>query len=130
MKIAVPITRNNQIDDHFGHCEYYGIYSVSKNGEVKEEDILESAQGCGCKSNIAGDLAQIGVSVMLAGGIGAGAINVLNNSGIEVVRGCSGDVMENVKQYASGKLTDSGVSCSTHTEHHSGGNGHQCGHNH
>lgn len=130
MKIAVPITRNNQIDDHFGHCEYYGIYSVSENGEVKEEDILESAQGCGCKSNIASDLAQIGVSVMLAGGIGAGAINVLNNSGIEVVRGCSGDVMENVKQYASGKLTDSGVSCSTHNEHHAVGGNHQCGHNH
>lgn len=130
MKIAVPITRNNKIDDHFGHCEYYGIYSISESGEIKEEDILESVQGCGCKSNIASDLAQIGVSVMLAGGIGAGAINVLNNSGIEVIRGCSGDVLENVKHYASGKLTDSGVSCSTHTEHHAEGENHQCGHNH
>ena len=34
---------------------------------------------------------------MLAGGIGGGAINVLNNSGIEVIRGCSGDATEVVK---------------------------------
>ena len=39
-----------------------------------------------------------GVTVMLAGGIGGGAINVLNNSGIEVIRGCSGDAGEVVKR--------------------------------
>jgi len=36
---------------------------------------------------------------MLAGGIGEGAINVLNQSGIKVVRGCSGIAAEVVEQY-------------------------------
>jgi len=51
---------------------------------------------------------------MLAGGIGGGAINVLNNSGIEVIRGCAGDATEVVKLYLSGLVEDSGSSCHQH----------------
>ena len=130
MKVAIPLSANNQVDDHFGHCAYYSIYTIDSKGEVAEDKILESEQGCGCKSNIASVLADEGVTVMLAGGIGAGAINVLNGAGIEVIRGCSGDVTALVKQYAAGSLTDSGVSCSSDDTHHAEGGEHQCGHNH
>jgi len=41
---------------------------------------------------------------MLAGGIGGGAINVLNNAGIEVVRGCNGTPEEVVKQFLAGLI--------------------------
>jgi predicted Fe-Mo cluster-binding NifX family protein len=126
MKIAVPVTKNNQIDDHFGHCEFYKVFTISENQEIVKEETIESVQGCGCKSNIAGVLAEMGVSVMLAGGIGGGAINVLNNSGIEVIRGCSGNSAEVVKSYISGLITDSGESCKTHEEHHA--EGHVCNH--
>lgn len=130
MKVAIPLKANNQVDDHFGHCAYYSIYSIGENGDVKEENIIESTQGCGCKSNIASVLADQGVKVMLAGGIGAGAINVLNSAGIEVIRGCSGDVTSLVKQFAAGTLIDSGVSCSSHDAHHSEEGGQQCNHHH
>ena len=130
MKIAIPVTSNNQIDDHFGHCEYYGIYTISEKNEIVDVKTIKSAEGCGCKSNIASVLASQGVTVMLAGGIGGGAINVLNNSGITVVRGCSGNPEEVVKQYISGSITDSGESCKQHEEHHGEGheNGHVCNH--
>ena len=29
MKIAVPVTSTNQVDGHFGHCEFYSIYNIS-----------------------------------------------------------------------------------------------------
>ena len=64
---------------------------------------------------------------MLAGGIGGGAINVLNNSGIEVIRGCSGDATEVVKLYLKGSVEDSGNSCHQHEAHHQ--DGHTCSHN-
>ncbi|MCX6272593.1 MAG: NifB/NifX family molybdenum-iron cluster-binding protein [Bacteroidetes bacterium] len=128
MKIAIPVTRSNQIDDHFGHCEFYRIFNVSENNEVQELVTLKSEQGCGCKSNIASVLADNGVSIMLAGGIGAGAINVLNNSGIEVIRGCSGDAFEVVNQYVAGAIDDSGESCAAHEQHHQEGSGHICSH--
>jgi predicted Fe-Mo cluster-binding NifX family protein len=28
MKIAVPVTKENQIDSHFGHCETYGVFTI------------------------------------------------------------------------------------------------------
>ncbi len=127
MKIAVPVTRSNQIDDHFGHCEFYSVYTVSEGKEITDIQTIKSEQGCGCKSNIAGVLAGNGVSIMLAGGIGAGAINVLNNSGIQVVRGCSGNAIDAVKLYVTGTITDSGESCGQH-QHHSAEGGHVCNH--
>ena len=117
MKIAVPVTGNNQIDGHFGHCESYIVYTMLENNEVLNSERIISPQGCGCKSNIASVLAQKGVTVMLAGGIGAGAINVLNSAGIKVVRGCSGEAETVVKLFAEGKINDSGETCSHHNGH-------------
>lgn len=126
MKIAVPVTRTNEVDSHFGHCEFYNVYSVSEERKVASVEKLSSEKGCGCKSNIAGVLAQEGVKVMLAGGIGGGAINVLNRAGIEVVKGCSGAADVLVNQYLAGFIIDSGESCQQH-EHHKGQD-HQCNH--
>ncbi len=129
MKIAVPITRDNQIDGHFGHCESYGVYTISEKKEITEFRHVPSPNGCGCKSDIASVLAADGVSTMLAGGIGGGAINVLNSNGIEVIRGCSGDATEVVKAYIKGLVEDSGSSCHQHESHHGHEHGHQCNHN-
>jgi len=65
---------------------------------------------------------------MLAGGIGGGAINVLNSTGIEVVRGCSGNATELVKQFIAGLIVDSGSSCQQHEHHHGEGHEHVCNH--
>ncbi len=131
MKIAVPVTSENQIDSHFGHCESYKVFSITEKNEIADQKSVKSPEGCGCKSDIASVLASDGVTVMLAGGIGGGAINVLNNSGIEVIRGCSGDANEVVKLYLSGLVEDSGSSCKQHESHHEHGHehGHQCNHN-
>ena len=126
MKIAVPVTKDNQIDSHFGHCESYNVFTISDKNEITSVKNVESPQGCGCKSNIAYVLASDDVTIMLAGGIGGGAINVLNNSGIEVIRGCEGDATEVVKLYLSGLIEDSGSSCQQHEAHNQ--EGHQCNH--
>jgi len=127
-KIAVPVTSNDQVDDHFGHCEFYSVYTISENNEITNKELIKSVEGCGCKSNIASVLASQGVKVMLAGGIGGGAINVLNNAGIEVVRGCSGKPDDVVKQYIDGLIADSGESCQQHEKHHAEGGEHVCSH--
>jgi len=118
MKIAVPVTTDNQIDNHFGHCEFYTVFTISEENKIVDTQIIKSPQGCGCKSDIAQVLALNGVSIMLAGGIGNGAINVLSNAGIIVVRGCSGNVNEVVNQYVAGSIIDSGLSCQSHDHDH------------
>ena len=112
MKIAVP-TRENMVDNHFGHCDHYTIFTIN-DGVVKMKEILPSPQGCGCKSGIALVLRQKGVQVMLAGNMGEGARNVLESNEIKVVRGQSGNIDELVAAYLAGKITDSGEGCSHH----------------
>ena len=115
MKIAV-LTRDGQVDDHFGHCAYYTIFNII-DGKVTEITRMASPQGCGCKSGIAPVLRQMGVAVMLAGNMGQGAKSVLEAQRIEVIRGCSGDVEELVNQYLSGNVKDNGEICDHHDCH-------------
>lgn len=124
MKIAVPVSHNGQIEDHFGQCAFYSVYSISDSRQIEDVYMISSQSGCGCKSGIAGILAREGVEVMLAGGIGAGAIAVLNAANIEVVRGCSGAADRIVERYLAGEITDSGESCLHHEHHHGHGHGH------
>ncbi|MBT3751698.1 MAG: dinitrogenase iron-molybdenum cofactor biosynthesis protein [Bacteroidetes bacterium] len=126
MKIAIP-TRNNQVDAHFGHCEYYTIFIV-EDQKILSVEPMQSPEGCGCKSDIANTLMEIGVSLMLAGNMGAGALHKLNSFGIEVVRGCSGNVEDVVNEYLKGQIQDSGQGCSQHEQHHGEGqsHGHSC----
>ena len=112
MKIAVP-TREGVVDNHFGHCDHYTIFTIEDN-KIVEQTNMPSPQGCGCKSGIAADLQQIGVEVMLAGSMGAGALNKLSQHGIKVVRGCSGDVLQLVESYLVGAVSDSGEACGHH----------------
>ncbi len=123
MKIALP-TRNNAVDDHFGHCEYFTVVSVDNN-EIKEMETVSTSQTCGCKSNIIDTLKNKGVSVMLAGNIGQGAINKINSANIKVIRGCSGSIEETVKEYLKGNIKDSLIVCNQHSDNQ---NDHQCNH--
>jgi predicted Fe-Mo cluster-binding NifX family protein len=124
MIIAIP-TRRNLVDDHFGHCEMYTLYTIDEKKNIVNMEHLPSPQGCGCKSDIASILQQKGVSVMLAGNMGMGALNVLNNFGIQVFRGNSGDVEALAQAFLGGEISDSGQGCSHH-EHH--GDNHVCNH--
>ena len=113
MKIAVP-SNQNMVDPHFGHCQYYTVFTVDDKNQIIAEDKVESPAGCGCKSNIVQTLSQIGVDLMLAGNMGDGAVNVLTHWGIKVLRGCSGNVKTVAEDYLSGKLQDSGIGCHEH----------------
>ncbi|KZL91396.1 NifB/NifX family molybdenum-iron cluster-binding protein [Clostridium magnum] len=117
MKIALP-SRGNQIDDHFGHCEYFTVFTVdSSTKQILDSQVVPSPVGCGCKSNIASILSEMGVKLMLAGNMGEGAVRVLNNSGIDVVRGCSGDINAVAQSWLDGSLVDSGDCCHEHECH-------------
>ena len=114
MKIALPSKNDGTIDSHFGHCQFYTICTVSADGNTLEYEKMESPVGCGCKSNIAPRLHEMGVEVMLAGNMGDGAVNVLSNNHIKVIRGCSGKVEDVVAAYLEGRLNDSGITCHEH----------------
>lgn len=123
MKIAIP-TRNGKVDDHFGHCDHYTIYTVEEKKVVATEE-LPSPQGCGCKSGVAAILRDNGVEVMLAGSMGDGAKGKLEECNIKVIRGCKGDIEAVLNGYLLGFVLDSGIGCAAHND-----GDHQCEHHH
>ena len=112
-QIAIP-TRDGMIDDHFGHCAYYTIVTIDNQKQVVKQERLDSPQGCGCKSNIAQVMQEMGISLMLAGNMGMGAYNKLQDHGIAVIRGCQGKVEDVLRAYLNGELKDSLESCDHH----------------
>jgi predicted Fe-Mo cluster-binding NifX family protein len=113
MKVAIP-TRNGNIDDHFGHCEFYSIYTIDENNKVADIETFKSPEGCGCKSGVAEILSQKGVDHMLAGNMGMGAFNTLQYFGINVIRGCQGNSVEVLTDWLNNKFQDSGKTCNSH----------------
>jgi predicted Fe-Mo cluster-binding NifX family protein len=113
MKVAVP-AQGGLVDEHFGHCKEFLVFAVSADGSLQSESTIPSTEGCGCKSGVASVLARAGVTHLVAGNMGDGAVRVLGAQGIEVVRGASGDAREAALAFASGKLADSGLGCVVH----------------
>lgn len=122
MKIAVP-TREGLVDEHFGHCEAFTLFTLDEARAVVAEEILTPPPGCGCKSSIVPDLVERGVTVLVAGNMGEGAVMKLQGHGIQVVRGAAGPVRKAVEAWAAGGLADSRTICLAHG--HDG-----CGHGH
>ena len=42
-KIAIP-TREGMIDDHFGHCAYYTVFTLDEQNQVMNQERLDSPE--------------------------------------------------------------------------------------
>ncbi len=118
MRIAVTY-ENGQIFQHFGHTEQFKVYEVEDGQVVSSEVIGSNGSGHGA---LAGLLNDKGIDVLICGGIGGGAQRALDERGIELCAGASGDVDEAVAAYLRGELINTGANC----DHHHGGD-HDCG---
>ena len=120
MKIAVTY-ENGQVFQHFGHTEQFKVYEV-EDGKVVSSQVVGS-DGSGHEA-LAVLLADKAVDVLICGGIGGGAQAALQEQGIELCAGASGDADAAVEAYLRGELINTGANCDHH-EHH--GEDHDCG---
>lgn len=119
MKIAVA-SDGKLVAGHFGHCEGFNIFTVQGNSITESKFVPNPGHRPGFLPNY---LYELGVNVIISGGMGGGAIEIFNERGIEVVTGASGDSEENVKQYIAGNLKSTGSVCHQH-EHSDSCGGH------
>jgi len=119
MKIAVA-SEDKMVAGHFGHCENFNIFEVEKNQIIKTEFIINPGHRPGFLPNFLNDM---GVNVIISGGMGGGAIEIFNEKGIEVITGASGNAEESVNNYLQGKLKSTGSVCHEH-EHKDSCGGH------
>ena len=121
MKIAVTY-ENGQVFQHFGHTEQFKVYEVT-DGKVTVSSVVDT-NGSG-HGALAGFLQELGVQVLICGGIGGGARTALAEAGIELYPGAAGDADAQVAAYLAGSLSyDPDTVCN----HHHGGEegGHSC----
>jgi predicted DNA-binding protein (UPF0251 family)/predicted Fe-Mo cluster-binding NifX family protein len=109
--VAVPTASRGQVESHFGRCERLTVYTIGTDGAIQAEEIVEAIIGPGCRSSVISQLAAIGVSALVVGCIGEGAVHVCGGHGIAVVRGASGSARIAALAYARGEIEDSGLAC-------------------
>ena len=85
MKIAVA-SEGKMVTGHFGHCESFNIFEVENNRIVKNESIPNPGHKPGFLPNFLNDM---GVKVIISGGMGGGAIEIFNEKDIEVITGAT-----------------------------------------
>jgi len=121
MKIAVTY-ENGEIFQHFGHTAQFKVYDVQDSIIVKAEVIDTNGSGHGA---LAGLLSNLGVDVLICGGIGGGARMALAQAGIKLFGGVSGRADNAVAACIAGTLSyDPNAKCDHHDHH---GQEHNCG---
>ena len=123
MKIAVTYEAG-LVFQHFGHTAQFKIYEV-ENKEVKSAQVVDTnGHGHGA---LAGFLKNLGVDVLICGGIGGGAQMALSEAGITLYGGVYGDADEAVEALLSDQLKyNPCVRCNHHDHDHNCGD-HGCG---
>lgn len=128
MRIAVPIT-NGQFSQHFGQSTGFWICDAQQNPPaLSSGKELPMPEGGGC-GVIPAVLSQAGVNVVIVGGIGAGAVQNLQQFGIDAVVGVApASPQQLAMDYLAGRLSSSGQMCQQHESH--GQHGHDDHHGH
>ncbi len=104
MKIAVTYDNGN-VFQHFGRTEFFKVYEVEDSKVVSSEVIASNGVGHGA---LAGLLSGQSVDVLICGGIGGGAQAALQEAGVELCAGASGDTDKAVEAYLRGELVSTG----------------------
>lgn len=100
-KIAIPI-ENNLLCAHFGHAQHFIIFETEDGKIISENTLKPPPHEPGVLPQWLSDL---GVSNLIAGGIGQRAISIFNSFGIEVIFGVpSKSPKELVTEYLDNKI--------------------------
>ncbi|MDD3267867.1 MAG: NifB/NifX family molybdenum-iron cluster-binding protein [Syntrophomonadaceae bacterium] len=107
MLVAVA-QENEMVCQHFGHCECFALYDTDNHN-------LSQVNNPGHEPGfLPGFLGQMGVKLIIAGGMGGRAQDLFAGQGIEVIVGVNGSVKNALDRYLKGELKSSGSVCSEH----------------
>jgi predicted Fe-Mo cluster-binding NifX family protein len=108
MKICLPTEGDGGLKEmvfnHFGSAKFFTIYDTEKQTiEVVKNDNEHHEHGT---CNPVGIIANYKVDVILSGGMGKRAVQMLNESGIKVFLMEGNTVSEVIKKFEENKLTE------------------------
>jgi len=100
MKVAIS-TDGNQVSMHFGRCPEYTIVEIQDGKVVNRETIMNPGHQSGF---LPGYLSNIGVSRIVAGGMGHRAFGLFQEQGVKPIIGVSGSIDEVINKLVKGTL--------------------------
>jgi predicted Fe-Mo cluster-binding NifX family protein len=123
MKIAVTY-EDGEVFRHFGRTPQFKVYEITDGTIVSSEVVDTDGTGHGA---LAGFIKNLDAKVLICGGIGGGAQMAMEEAGVRLFAGASGNADDAVKAYLNGTLPEIGeATCNHHEhEHHEG---HDCSH--
>ncbi len=94
---------------HFGHCSTFALVDVENDSVVAVKEVVPPPHQPGL---LPPWLADLGVTMVIAGGMGSRAQAIFQSNGIRVVTGASGTgAREIVESYLSGTLATGDNAC-------------------
>ncbi|WP_372754018.1 NifB/NifX family molybdenum-iron cluster-binding protein [Labilibaculum sp.] len=99
-KIAVPV-KNGILDGHFGHCSHFALIDVDDKAIITEELVAAPPHEPGLLPPF---LANLGVTDVIAGGMGNQAIQIFNKHNVNVFVGAP---QKEAKELVAGFLNES-----------------------
>jgi ATP-binding protein involved in chromosome partitioning len=111
MRYALPMS-DGKVSSHFGHCEQFALIDVDEAARkiVNKELVIPPAHEPGVLPSW---LAEEGVNIVIAGGMGPMAQNLFRENRIEVIVGALGDDPEGVVlAHLGGTLATGDNACS------------------
>jgi predicted Fe-Mo cluster-binding NifX family protein len=109
MRLGIPIEAPNgmdsEVNDHFGMSEYFALIEMDGD-RIAKLDIVENDPSSKDRKTAAAFLADKGVDIVLAGGIGPHMIKEILDGGLRLFRGAVGSVEQAFEDYKAGMLTE------------------------
>ncbi|MGI6705956.1 MAG: NifB/NifX family molybdenum-iron cluster-binding protein [Clostridia bacterium] len=113
IRIAVA-SEKDKVTEHFGHCANFNIFDVENNQIIKMNSIPNPGHRPGFLPNYLNDL---GVNIIISGGMGSAAMDIFQEKGIEVIVGVRGNARAAAEAYLEGRLKSSDAICNDHAHH-------------
>ena len=110
MKIAIPLVQG-KLSLHFGHCVQFAICEIDNGKIISRNDLTPPAHEPGVLPKWLGE---VGVNVIIAGGMGQHAQQLFNQNQIEVVIGAPVDTPENLVSAYLNKTLQGGENICDH----------------
>ena len=109
-KVAVA-SENGMVAEHFGHCQGFVVFDTEENKIVKRAVVANPGHRPGFLPRF---LQEMGVNIVIAGGMGGGAIAIFNENNIEVIVGARGNAQVAVEDYLNGSSKSTHSICHEH----------------
>ncbi|MCQ2056057.1 MAG: dinitrogenase iron-molybdenum cofactor biosynthesis protein [archaeon] len=116
-KVAVTY-ENGEVFQHFGHSPQFKIYKVENNKILSSEIVETGGSGHGELVDV---LTSHDTKILICGGIGGGAKNMLSEAGIMVYAGANGSADSQVEAFLAGKFDfcrEATCNKDSHCRHH------------